>query len=107
MLKEKVWNKILKHYNLVETAGYREDLHDAMYNLHERIVDLLSYSPIIVNKYELVDIYRKLDSALQDRDCHTYICKDCMEKALGRKIEKSDLIAENFPFNSEFEKTYL
>lgn len=40
-----------------------------------------------------------------DRKAHTYICADCAEKALGRRIRMSDLNGSDF--NEEFTKAYF
>lgn len=58
MLKEHVWNKILKYYNLKDLSN-------------------------------------------------TFICYKCMEKALGRKLKKSDLVDKIYPFNNEFREWYV
>ena len=55
-----------------------------------------------------------LDEDFVDKDeYHLYICSDCMEKALGRKILPSDLLTAQgkidglWYYNKEFEKTYF
>ena len=49
-----------------------------------------------------------LDEDFVDKDeYHLYICSDCMEKALGRKLLKTDLIGENIQFNKDFENNYF
>ena len=82
MLKNDVWNSIVRHYGLSE---YEE---------------------------KAFELYSKVNFGFRrkfrDKDeYHLYICSDCMEKALGRKILKSDLIGEDVPLNREFEETYF
>ena len=38
---------------------------------------------------------------------NTFICYKCMEKALGRKIRKRDLVDVRYPFNDEFREWYV
>lgn len=40
-------------------------------------------------------------------DEHLYLCYECIEKALGRKIRRNDLIGKNVPFNEDFEEMYF
>ena len=82
MLNNNVWNNIVSFYNL--------------------------------NEYEhkAFELYRKVNFGFRKRfkdkdEYHLYICTDCMERALGRKLLKSDLIGKNIPLNEKFEKSYF
>ena len=82
MLKNEIWNDIVSFYNLND---YEEEAFQAYkrvnFGFRKRFIDKDKY--------------------------HLYICSECMEKALGRKILKSDLIGENVPLNEEFEESYF
>lgn len=82
MLNNETWKTIVEHYDLVEYEN------------------------------KAFDLYRKTNFGFRknfkdDDKYHLYICSNCMEKALGRKLLKSDLIGENVPFNQNFEKNYF
>lgn len=94
MLKNDVWDAVLKHYNLKEEEIEKEEIFYKLYHVKEHIIKSKLAKDII-------------DGVLNSKLLHTYICTDCMEKALGRKLTKDDLIGENIPFNIEFEKEYF
>ena len=82
MLDNKIWNNIVNFYNLKE---YEIKAENKFYNQ-----------------------YNGFRKNFKDKDeYHLYICIDCMEKALNRKLTKDDLIGINVPFNEEFEKWYF
>ena len=83
MLREDIWNSIVKFYNLEE---YEKEA-DERFN----------------ENYE----YRKLIGDRHSDDEHLYLCYECMEKALGRKLTIKDLININVPLNMAFEKMYF
>ena len=76
MLKDEVWNDIVAHYGLQEHERYA----------NQKRAEGYSY-PTHLRQYR------------------TFICYKCMEKALGRRIERTDL-AEVF-FNIKFENFYF
>lgn len=93
MLKDSVWNSVLEYYNIKENEFEKENICSMLYDVYymirsERAMDLI-------------------DEILESKYLHTYVCVDCMEKALGRKLTKEDLIGENIPFNEEFEESYF
>ena len=94
MLKDDVWNDILKYYNIKEEESEKWELCCELWDAYQ-------YS--IKSKKAKNVIEKVLDSEY----LHTYICVDCMEKALGRKLTKQDLIGENIPFNEDFEREYF
>lgn len=77
MLREDIWKKVVQHYNL------------EIYELEAG------------ERYD-----NRVDNKMVD-DEHLFICYECMEKALGRKLLKEDLINVGVPFNSQFEKMYF
>ena len=79
MLKNNVQNKIVKFYNLEE---------------YEIEADRKFYKN-----------YSKSHGFYDDE--HLFICYECMEKALGRRIEFSDLINIGVPLNIAFEEMYF
>ena len=80
MLKQEIWDNIVNFYNLKE------------------------YERKSFNKF--LKLYKRV--GFKDKDeYHLYLCVDCMEKALGRKLTKKDLIGENVPLNQEFEEWYF
>jgi hypothetical protein len=83
MLKEDIWHSIVSFYGLEK---YEKEAFKAFRK---------AYKEWKRGKFNDKDEY------------HLYLCTECMEKALGRKILKSDLIGENTPFNEVFEKTYF
>ena len=93
MLKNNVWRDVVEHYGLVEEELEREKAFYEIYEIYgitksERIVEIL-------------------DEVLGLSIFHTYICYECMEKALGRKLTKEDLIGTDIPLNKDFEKEYF
>lgn len=83
MLKKEVWSRIVNFYNL----GEYEKEADERFHIN----------------YE----YRKQIGKRHSDDEHLYLCYECMEKALGRKIEPSDLINIGVPLNMAFEEMYF
>ena len=82
MLNNIIWDTIVKYYNLGEYEKKAFDLYSKMnFGFRKHFKDKDEY--------------------------HLYICSTCMEKALGRKLLKSDLIGENIPLNEKFEKSYF
>ena len=92
MLKNEVWKDVLTRLNLLETENQRERLFLERYDKWER---------------KSGKRYGKLYDETRSPDCHTYVCYECMEKALGRKLERGDMIGENVFLNREFEKEYF
>ena len=93
MLKNEIWDQILNFYRLNELEKERWNLYDSI------------YSVILMIRSEKAK--EKLYEALNSELLHTYICYECMEKALGRKLTYNDFISNNTPFNKEFEKNYF
>lgn len=94
MMREDIWNHIVKYYNLREfeiEAGKRFDK---------------AYDEWMNHKYEGADTEDEYEK-LHDTNKHLFICYKCMERALGRKIQKSDLIGEDVPINQDFEEFYF
>lgn len=84
MLKDDIWNQIVDFYGLKEYEKKAFELFMKAYNKWKR-----------GTKFKNKDEY------------HLFICINCMEKALGRKLSKSDLIGKNIPFNKKFEEEYF
>ena len=82
MLKNEIWNEIVKFYDL---NAYEEKAFEAFKKTN------FGFRKNFTDKDEY----------------HLYLCTTCMEKALNRKLLKSDLIGENIPFNEDFEKYYF
>lgn len=70
MLINKRWKQVIEFYNLVE---YEKEAYKRMCKLH-------SSNPKFFNP-----------------ENHTFICKKCIEKALGREIQQED--CNKSPFN--------
>lgn len=83
MLRKDIWNKIVKFYDLEQ---YEKEADDRFHENYE---------------------YRKQIGQRHSDDEHLYLCYECMEKALGRKLEPRDLINIGVPLNAEFEKMYF
>lgn len=83
MLKKSVWDKVVNFYSLVE---YEKEAEERFYENYE---------------------YRKIIGHRYSDDEHLFICYECMEKALGRKIEPPDLINIGVPLNMAFEEMYF
>lgn len=79
MLKDTVWNRIVHYYCLEQ---YEHDAH-LRFNRN----------------------YRRNRKHYDNE--HLYICYVCMEKALSRKLRRTDLINKNVPLNSDFEEMYF
>ena len=83
MLNGETWNKVVEFYSLKKF----ESKARAKYAKH-------------------IQKEGRSTEALEDE--HLFICYTCMEKALGRKICKSDLIGEKGKiFNKAFEDLYF
>lgn len=82
MLNQEIWDNIVDFYNLrdYETEAY------------------IRYSK---QNFGFKKKFKDKD------EYHLYLCIDCMEKALGRKLTRKDLIGENVPLNQEFEEWYF
>lgn len=52
------------------------------------------------------ELYSKSGWRINENE-HLYLCYECIEKALGRKIKRNDLIGKNVPFNENFEEMYF
>ena len=78
MLKNLVWNRIVSFYKL--TNYEKEASHRFHTKWHKGIHDFIPND-------------------------HLFLCYECMEKALGRKLTKEDLI--NCPLNEQFIKEYF
>lgn len=92
MLDNDAWKSVLKFYGISEIEKERERISSGLYYIEditrsERIKDVI----FDISESDLL---------------HTYVCYECMEKALGRKIVKEDLIGD-VPFNEAFEKEYF
>ena len=83
MLSNKKWDEVVSFYDLKEYENKAME----KYRLH----------------CEKVGNYK----AKHIDDEHLYICYECMEKALGRKIRRSDLIGKDIPLNEYFEYMYF
>lgn len=85
MLKNDIWNHIVSFYNL---ESYEKNAFKDF---------MIAYKK-----------WKRGNDKFNDKDeYHLYLCTDCMEKALGRKLLKSDLVGENVSFNKNFEKRYF
>lgn len=91
MLKDKVWRKVLNEFSISrETERRRYRLFSKLYDLQkEASIEEAAAIGEIINRPEF----------------HVFICTDCMEKALGRKLTLED--TERCPLNREFEKEYF
>lgn len=83
MLKKEIWNQVVRFYDLEE---YEKEAEDKFYENYE---------------------YRKQIGQRHSDDEHLYLCYECMEKALGRKLRPEDLIDLGVPLNAKFEKMYF
>ena len=83
MLKDNIWNNIVKFYDLEQ---YEKEADERFQENYE---------------------YRKQIGQRHSDDEHLYLCYECMEKALGRKIEPGDLINISVPLNMRFEEMYF
>lgn len=83
MLRDDIWNNIVKFYNLEQ---YEKEADDRFQENYE---------------------YRKQIGQRHSDDEHLYLCYECMEKALGRRIEPGDLINIGVPLNMRFEEMYF
>lgn len=85
MLSNDVWNKVVNFYGLKEYEKESFEIFMKAYNK-----------------------WKRSKSKFNDKDeYHLYICAGCMEKALGRKLLRSDLVGKDVPFNKEFENNYF
>ena len=83
MLRKDIRNKIVKFYDLEQ---YEKEADERFHKNYE---------------------YRKQIGQRHSDDEHLYLCYECMEKALGRKLRPEDLINLGVPLNAEFEKMYF
>ena len=83
MLKNEVWGDVVRHYEL-------QDYEENAYNAYKKV-------NFGFGRKRFVD----------KDEYHLYICTNCMEKALGRKILKEDLMGKDVPFNADFEEKYF
>ena len=86
MLSDKVWNQVINFYDLEEYEREAEERFEKNYDSRRR--------------------HRQISQEQFDSE-HLFLCYECMEKALGRKIEPSDLIGHDVPLNVKFEKMYF
>ena len=82
MLKDKKWEEVVHFYGL---ENYEMEAH---------------------NKF-IEHYYRSGLRAKHKDEEQLYLCYECMEKALGRKIKRTDLISKNVPINENFEYMYF
>lgn len=87
MLNNDAWKSVLKYYGISEIETERERILYGLYYIEGITRDAI----FDISKSDLL---------------HTYVCYKCIEKAMGRKIAKEDLIGD-VPFNKEFEKHYF
>lgn len=91
VLKDSIWARIIQYYDLVDIEKANEVLFNYYYNLWQE------------NK-------GTTKGKEYHRECgnhQTFICYPCMEKALGRKLTREDLIGKDVPLNVEFERVYF
>ena len=87
-LTDEKWRRVVNFYNLSE--------------YEKKASRLLDYADPWLN-----------DDFVDKDEYHLYICSDCMEKALGRKILPTDLVETTakargmWYYNLEFEKAYF
>lgn len=82
MLNNEIWNNIVEYYQLTDYEKKANELFSKV-------------------KFGFCKNFKDKD------EYHLYICSDCMENALGRKLLKTDLIGENIQFNKDFENKYF
>ena len=80
MLNNILWNKIVKYYNL---ENYEKEANN-----------------------RFIKAYKKKQNIEKDNQ-HLFICIDCMENALNRKLTKNDLVGDNISYNKTFEEWYF
>ena len=85
MLKEHVWETIVAKYGLTRYEICAETNFSRSYRSYLKIKKLN-------NNVKFND----------SQDYHLYICKDCMERALGRHLTYDDLVDHPCDFNSKF-----
>jgi hypothetical protein len=97
-LIDEKWEKVVNFYNLGDYEKKASMLHSEKFNEWEEL-----------NDYD----WEKLDSFEEKDEYHLYICYNCMEKALGRKITHNDLPTPKaktdgvWYYNKEFEENYF
>ena len=98
-LTDKKWRRIVNFYNLGLYEKKASKLYAKNFHKWEEI-----------NNYD----WETPNEFLDKDEYHLYICSDCMEKALGRKIMPSDLSTSDakingfeWYYNKEFEETYF
>lgn len=78
MFIDKIWNKIITYYGLT------------------------NFEKEAARKF--ISFYKRGDISYRE-DCHVFICSECAEKALGRKILTSDI--NDSVFNIPFREKYF
>lgn len=108
MCKCKVCNK---------TFEYGDEKSPCLTN--EKWKEVVSYYGLLEYEKKASELYAEEDPWLNENfvdkdEYHLYICSDCMEKALGRKILPSDLFTPQaktegmlWHYNKAFEETYF
>ena len=85
MLSEKVWKRVVDFYNLSE---YEQAAEKEFARHYDRTL--------------------ALGKCMKEKDDeHLFICYVCVEKALGRRIRRSDLIGKDVLLNRAFERMYF
>lgn len=91
MLKQDIWRRVLNKLGISKrTEVRREYIFSVLYNLLKAAKGQEA---------------KTLGKIINRPEFHTYICSDCMEKALGRKLTLSDIT--DCPFNENFKKEYF
>ncbi len=97
-LIDKKWRKVVNFYNLGNYEKEASRLYSVKFNEWEEL-----------NGYD----WEKTNSFEEKDEYHLYICSDCMEKALGRKIMPTDLSTSQskldggWYYNKAFEESYF
>ena len=78
MFKDNIWNDIVNHFGL---SGFEKEAAKRFYSS-----------------------VKSGDRSYKE-DCHVFICSECAESALGRKITAEDI--NDSPFNRPFREVYL
>lgn len=97
-LTNKKWRDVVKFYNLEKYEKEASKLYHIKFNEWEEL-----------NNYDL----ESPDTFEEKDEYHLYICSECMEKALGRKILPTDLstpqakLDGRWYYNKAFEESYF
>ncbi len=91
MLRDDIWNEVIRFYCLEDVEKSNAELFDYYYDLY--------------NKY----YGTKLGDECFDKagDYQTFICYPCMERALGRELTVDDLNGADVPINRRFVQNVL